>query len=101
MLLVSVYPIILFHLIVVSLSSVCVFISLCVAFVLLALDFLPGLYSAAYRAVLLFVFLFLADLFLFFVSSASLLGDDVLCWLPFCPLSSVCFPCFSPKLFPV
>ena len=52
MLLVSVYIILLFHLIVVSLSS-CVFISLCVAFVVLALVFLPGLYPAAYRAAFL------------------------------------------------
>ena len=50
MLLVSVYLILLFHLIVVSLSSICVFISLCVASVALALVFVPGLYSAAYRA---------------------------------------------------
>ena len=50
MLLVSVYPILLFDLIVVSFSSFCVFISLCVASVVLALVFMPGLYSAAYRA---------------------------------------------------
>ena len=42
-----VYFNILFHLIVVSLSPICVFLSLCVAFVVLALVFLPGLYSAA------------------------------------------------------
>ena len=30
----------------------------------------------------------------------SLPGDDVLCWLLSCTLSSVCFP-FSPKLLPV
>ena len=39
-----------FHLVVVPLSSVCVFISLCVAFVVLALIFLLGLYFAANRA---------------------------------------------------
>ena len=39
----------LFHLVIVSLSS-CVFISLFVAFVVLALIFLPGLYSTAFRA---------------------------------------------------
>ena len=50
MLLVSVYLILLFHLIAVSFSSICVFISLCVASVALALVFMPGLYSAAYRA---------------------------------------------------
>ena len=46
--LVSVYLIILFHLIA-SLFS-CVFLVLCAAFVVLALVFLPGLYSTAYRA---------------------------------------------------
>ena len=34
-----------------SFSSNCVFISLCVASVALALVFMPGLYSAAYKAV--------------------------------------------------
>ena len=51
--------------------------------------------------VLLFVSVFLVDHFLFFVSSVSLHGDDVLCWLFSCPMSSVCFPCFSPNVFPV
>ena len=50
MLLVSVYLIILVHLIVVSFSSIFVFISLCVASVALALVFMPGLYSDAHRA---------------------------------------------------
>ena len=49
MLLVSLYLIIFFHLNVVSFSSICVFISLCVASVALAPVFMPGLYSAAYR----------------------------------------------------
>ena len=49
MLLASVYLIILFHLIVVFFSFVYVFISLCVASVALALVFISGLYSAAYR----------------------------------------------------
>ena len=49
MLLVSVNLINLFHLIVVSFSSFCVFISLCVASVVLTLVFMPALYSAAYR----------------------------------------------------
>ena len=53
MLLVSIYLILLFHLIVVSFSSICVFISLFVASVALALVFMPGLYSAAYRAAFL------------------------------------------------
>ena len=51
MLPVSVYLILLFHLIVVSFSSICVFISLCVASVVLV--FMPGLYSAAYMAAFL------------------------------------------------
>ena len=50
MLLVSVYLILLFHLIAVSFSSICVFMSLCVVSAALALVFMPGLYSAAYRA---------------------------------------------------
>ena len=50
MLLESAYLIILFHLIVVSFSSFCVFISLCVASVAFALVFMSGLYSADYRA---------------------------------------------------
>ena len=53
MLLVSVYLILLFHLIVVFFSPICVFISLCVESVALALVFMPGLYSAAYRAAFL------------------------------------------------
>ena len=48
MILVSVYLILLSHLIVVSFSSICVFISLCVASVSLALVFMPGLHSNAY-----------------------------------------------------
>ena len=50
---------------------------------------------------LLFVFLFLVVyLFLFCVSSVSLPGDDVLCWLLSCPFHSVCFPCFfSPNVY--
>ena len=50
---------------------------------------------------LVLVFVFLVDLFLFFVSSVSLPGDDGLRWLLSCPLSSVCFPCFSLNVFPV
>ena len=86
------------------LFSIGVFISLCVASVALALIFMPGLYSTAYRATFpafyavtssLFLlsvcfclcFLFL---FLFFVNR-----DGVLCWLLSCPPSSVCFPCLS------
>ena len=50
MLLVSVYLVLSFRLIAVSFSSVCGFISLCVVSVALALVFMPGLYSATYRA---------------------------------------------------
>ena len=54
MLFVSVYLIILCYFIVVSFSSFCIFFSLlCVAFVALALVFLPGLYSATFRAAFL------------------------------------------------
>ena len=48
--LVSVYLILLFDWIVVSFPSISVYISLCAASVALALVFMPGLYSAAYRA---------------------------------------------------
>ena len=52
--------------------------------------------------VLSFVFPFFVYLFLFFVFSVSLPGDDVLCWLLSCPLSSnICFLYFSPNVFPV
>ena len=51
LLLVSVHLIILIHLIHVPLSLLYVFISLCAAFAVLALVFLPGLYSAAYMTV--------------------------------------------------
>ena len=54
--LVSVYLILLFHLIVVSFSSICVFFSLRVASVALAFVLMPGLYSTAYICVVLFVF---------------------------------------------
>ena len=124
----SVYLILLFHLIVVSLSSFSVFLSLYIAFVVLALIYLlawvafrclcdyydclsceacrEGCFSWRTRIMwlpfvcffcflLLFGFLILAtSLFLFFVSSISLAGDDALCWLPPCPFSSVSFPLF-------
>ena len=53
LLLVSVYPVNLFDLIDVPLSSFRVFLLQCVPFVVLALVFLPGLYSAACRTVFL------------------------------------------------
>ena len=49
MLFVSIYLILLFPLIVASFSFIFVFMSLCVASVALALVFISGLYSAAYR----------------------------------------------------
>ena len=80
MLLVSVYLVLLIHLIVVSFSSIHVFFSLCVASVARALVFMPGLYSAAYRAAflayswfLLFVILFMFSIFLF-IATMSFAG---------------------------
>ena len=123
LLLASVYLVLLFHLIVVLLSSFCVFVWLCVAFVVLALVFCLGciplllrlhfLRSLLTRMVFLpyayhvvvfclflllllwFVFVFLVlHLFLFFVSSVSIPSGDVLCWLLSCPFPFVWFPCF-------
>ena len=52
--------------------------------------------------VLLFVFVFLVITFYFLSLLCPFLhGDDVLCWLFSCPMSSVGFPCFSPDVFPV
>ena len=44
----------------------------------------------AFCLFLLFVLVFLVDSF-FFVSYVSVSGDDVLYWLHFCTLTSVCF----------
>ena len=97
---------------VVPLSPFCVLSSLCAAFAVLAFVFLPGLYSEAYRTAFLavrvlcgcllfvssvftFVCVFIPCLFiLFYVSSVSLPGDDVVCWLISCPFPYVCFPSF-------
>ena len=104
MLLVSAYIILLFHLIVVSFSP-SVFLFRCVLHPLTLpsssrLGCIPpliGLPSLRFMRLPLvcvycclcdFVFLFL---FLFFVYR-----DAVLCWLPSCLFSSVCFPCLSP-----
>ena len=77
----------------------------CVASVALALVFMTGLYSTAYRATfpafyavasslfLLSVLFCLCFLFLFLL---FVYRDDVLCWLLSCPFSAVCFPCLSP-----
>ena len=46
---------------------------------------------------LLFVFLFLVYLFLFCVSSVSLPGNDVLCWLLSCTFSYCLLSLFFPK----
>ena len=87
MLLVSVYLILLFPLIVVSFSpSVFLFISLCVAPVALALVFMPGLYSTAYRATFPAFYAVASSLFLLsvcFCLCFLFYGDDILCWLLF------------------
>ena len=99
MLLVSVYLIILFHLIVVSFSSICVFISLCrircpypclhawgvfrrLLGCLSCVACRGAFYVVASSLFLLFVILF--------VFSFSCLSVS-------CPFSSVCFPCLSPN----
>ena len=82
------------------LFSICVFISLCVASVALALVFMPGLYSTAYSATFPAFYAVASSLFLLSVCFCFLCflfyRDDVLCWLLSCPFSSVCFPCLSP-----
>ena len=97
MLLVSVYLILLFPFIVVSLSPSVFFIFLCVASVALALVFMPGLYPTAYRATFpAFFYAVASSLFLLsvcFCLCFLFYRDDVLCWLLSCPFSSVCFPC--------
>ena len=79
--------------------SICVFISLCVAPVALALVFMPGLHSTAYRATFSAFYAVASSLFLLsvcFCLCFLLYRDDVLCWLLPCPFSSsVCFPCLS------
>ena len=69
MLLVSVYIIILFHLIVDYFSPSSVFLFRCVLhpFVALALVFMPGLYSTAYRATFPAFYPVASSLFLLFV----------------------------------
>ena len=52
------------------------------------------------KFVILFVFVFLVVVGGFCLS-LFLPGNDVLCWLLPCPLSSICFLCFSPNVFPV
>ena len=106
MLLVSVYLILLFPLIVVFFSPSVFFssfflllFSLCVASVALALVFVPGLYSTAYRATFPAFYAVTSSLFLLsvcFCLCFLFYRDDVLCWLLSCPFSSVCFPCLSP-----
>ena len=100
MLLVSVYLILLFPLVGVSFSpSFVFFISLCVASVALALVFMPGLYSTAYRAAFPAFYAVASSLFLLsvcFCLCFLFYRDDVLCWLLSCPFSSVCFPYLSP-----
>ena len=81
------------------LFSICVFISLCVASVALALVLMPGSYSTAYRATFPAFYAVASSLFLLSVCFCLCLlfyRDGVLCWLLSCPFSSVCFPCLSP-----
>ena len=117
MLLVSVYLVLLFHLIVVPLFSFWVFISMCVAFVVIALVFLPRLFQlliglpflrSLLRRMFFLPYMYLVVAFyffccfalvccyfnLFYIFSVSVPGDDVLRWLLSCPFSSVCFPFF-------
>ena len=81
--------------------SIYVFISLCDASVALALVFMRGLYSTAYRATFPVFYAVASILFILsdvcFCLCFVFYRDDVLCWLLSCPLSSVCFfPCLSP-----
>ena len=47
-----------------------------------------------------YIYIYASDIFC--ITSVSLPGDDVLCWLLSCPFPSVCVPCFfSPIVFPV
>ena len=82
------------------LLSICVFISLCVASVALALVFMPRLYPTAHRATFpVFFYAVASSLFLLSVCSCLCFlfyRDDVLCWLLSCLFSSVCFPCLRP-----
>ena len=117
MLLVSVYLVLLFYLIVVPLFSFWVFISMCVAFVVIALVFLPGLVQlliglpflrSLLRRIFFLPYMYLVVAFIFsavfalvcyysisfYIFSVYVPGDDVLRWLLSCPFSSVCFPCF-------
>ena len=75
--------------------------SLCVASVAVALVFMPGLYSTAYRATFPAFYAVASINSLFLLSVCFCLcflfyRDDVLCWLLSCPFSSACFPCLSP-----
>ena len=82
--------------------------SLCIASVALALVFMPGLYSTAYRATFpAFLCGFASSLFLLFCVILFVFSiffvhrDDVVCWPLSCPFSSVCSPFSSPNVFPV
>ena len=105
MLFVSVYLILLFHLVVLSFSS-SVFLFRCVLHPLplplsSCLGCIPpliGLPFLRFMRLPLVCFYCLCDFvcdfyfyFYFFVYR-----DDILCWLLYCPFSSVCFPCLSP-----
>ena len=99
MLLVSVYIILLFPLIVVSFSP-SVFLFRCVLHPLRlplsscrgCIPPLIGLPSLRFLCGCLKLFLLSVCFCLCFL----FYRDDVLCWLLFCPFSSVCFPCLPP-----
>ena len=52
-------------------------------------------------SVCVFRFLLIYSYFFLSLLCPFMHGKDVLCWLLSCPLSSVCFPCFSSNVFPV
>ena len=100
MLLVSVYLILFISFDYCLLLSICVFISLCIASVALALVFMSGLYPTAYRATFPAFFMRLPLVCFYclcvFVCVFLFYRDDVLCWLLSCPFSYVYFACLSP-----
>ena len=66
------------------------YISLCVASVALALVFMAGLYSTAYRATFSAFYAVASSWFLLYVCFCLCFlfyRDDVLCWLLYCPFS--------------
>ena len=99
MLLVSVYPILLYPLIIVSFSP-SVFLFHCVLHPLpLPLSSCLGCIPPHIRLLSLRFYAVASSLFYclcIFVCVFYFYRDDILCWLLFCPFSSVCFPCLFP-----